>query len=81
MECSHQYVSFDDKNNRGKRWTLGSSHHKDYLSMGAAKHRLEIDVEISAGPDRLSWKSASIPIKPPADCNNSTNLGLNRTMD
>lgn len=55
--------------------------HKDYLSTRATKHRFKIDVEISAGSDKLSWKSSSIPINPPADCNNSTNLGLNRTMD
>ncbi len=53
----------------------------DYLSKRATKHRFKIDVEISSGHDMLSWKSVSIPINPPADCNNSINLRLNRTMD
>lgn len=49
--------------------------------MKATEHRFKIDFEISAGPDRLSWKSLSILFNPPADCNNSTNLELNPTMD
>lgn len=64
-----------------KQNMLFSFDHGTLGQIRAAERRLKIGPEISSDHGRLSWKSLLIPVNPPADCNNSTNLDLNPTMD